>query len=303
MATETTTPEVEQKDAAATETAAPTEIEYDQPDTKKHVYNSIEPKGYKVEVNKDRKSWTATGPEGVIGAEFVNRQGAYDAVLDVVYPDRKANAKPEKPKQQINAREKAVLAFLTTQTTPQTYDQIEKVTEIKYDVVLGVLSNLSRRKFVTLSKEGSMITDLGKAAEQSYVAPIKAVTSGPRTKTDARTHDEAMVARYGPRPEGLGPSLSTEEMYEIRLKVAEASLLMSEAIHRNNPYSAAAAARHQGSKDAVALAQKELEMVKRGETPPKRESNRKKDKEATPAENQDPEQNTENLEDGSTESE
>ncbi len=278
MATETTEQTaVEETAAPAAETPAPVqEVQWEKPDPKKHVYNSIAPyTGYTVSVNTDRKTWTSKGPNGDLGTDYPNRQTAYDAVDDVVFPDRKkaaASAGNKAVKQQINVREHLVLNTIVESPETIDMDAIAEKSKLDVGIVMGVLSNLMRRKFITLTKEGPQITETGRAAHSTFVAPEKgARTVNPNKVKSDFDRQAAMEAKYGPRPEGIGPRPSMEEYYESVLTNAQAALAHAIVIQRLHAYSPAVAKRVQNAKDRVANAEINLQAIKEGKPLPKPE--------------------------------
>ena len=202
------------------------EVKFSQPDSKKHIYESVEPTGYKVSINKDRKSWTASDPDGkVLSDRLENRHAGINMVTDLVYPEqaarelelRKNAESAKKPRNLINAKEKTVLNALKALGRPSGVEDLVGPTELDQMIVMGVCANLNRRKLIALENGGMVVSEAGNNALDGYVDTVKAErVKKEREPKDPMARQKKLEEKYGPPPEGVPARPTALEFEKIR---------------------------------------------------------------------------------------
>lgn len=244
------------------------EVKFVQPDKKKHEYVSVDPEGYSVRVNADRKTWSATGPDGMLGETLSNRAGAFKIVNDKVFPPPEGEvAKDGTKKPLITPREHTVLEILETNEGEVSIPVLCEKSTYDPSVAMGIMANLARRKFIVLTANGCTITDVGREARSLFVPGVN-VGKGPRvalTPEEQLQREEkrrkAMEEKWGVRAD-IGPSPTNVEYETARLVNSEASLAWAEIDYRMHPYSKIAAKKVDGARERVKMAEERLVAVK-----------------------------------------
>ena len=219
---------------------AQVDIKFNQPDGKVHRYESEQPnEGYVVERNEDKKTWTASGPDGVITNEAKSRAQAYEAVKQIAQgatPETAiaAATSDAAPKPLISAREHQIIQAMKEQGGEVGVADLVKSTGLDIALVMGSIASLARRKFVTLGANGSQVTESGETAFASYTPPVKKAA---RERGESGTRKNAMLEKYGPRPEGIGEPPTDVEYEQARLNNALASHEYTLVLQRRHPYS------------------------------------------------------------------
>lgn len=243
-----------QETGATDGTSVPEGLQFDKPDKSKHVYNSVNPEGYTMKVNGDRKTWSASGPSGILGASYRNRAEAQAAIMAAINPEQAAvvaAAEAAKPKSNLSAREAAVLGSLKSSEGAQTIEQLVALSGLDAAQTMGVVSILSRRRLLQLSGDGSTITELGDTALANYIPKVKV----PPTFRIHKNRDVSLEAKFGPRPEGIEPRPTVLEYEQCRLANTQSSLEFALMDQRVHPYSPIAKKKVDNARERLRLAE------------------------------------------------
>lgn len=271
---------VEEKNAPAQEAATEEvkqkeiprlEVKFNQPDRKKHSYISVDPEGYTVDINQDRKSWTVKAPDGrVLTKAAGSRQEAYNIVTAEIYPEQAARdaeiekqERVRKAQRMLNGKEYKLLTALIGLGTVKDIDALIEPTGFQKMEVMGICANLHRKKLIAMDESGLFATVTGKNAAEVYVEPVKKERGTKERKVrDPLARQKKLEEKYGPKPEGIADPPTDVEFQECRLRNAEASLDYAIMVQRIHPYSPIAAKKVKSAQERVNAAREAVEKAK-----------------------------------------
>lgn len=257
---------------AEVETSASREITYDQPNEQVHAYVSSEPKGYEVLVNDDKRTWTVQFEGKVITADAKSRMLAFEAANSHRNPESaqsgaggaKGAVKASKPL--VNKREHAVLKVLVEAEGQNVQSAvIAEKTGLEQAVVFATIAQLSRKKFLQLTGDGSALSPGGRAAFETYIERPGNVAREPKKPRDPEASRKArqakMEAKHGVKDPNIGPMPTRLEFEQARHDNAAESYKFALVVQRRYPYSPDAKKKVESSKGRLDIAKARLEAL------------------------------------------